>query len=355
MEQNQFGIEQITAEDRAYNGSRFSEVRDAIFANPYQKIWGRDGEPPLPYHKVMPSNVLRGILPFGQPYQFRQACERTVDSHADLRWGPDGRGFRRLIHSNGVCLTGLWEVTEETEYSGYFKKNSQALVAGRYSASAVTHRGQIRSLALAGKLFPTTDPNHAEPLRTASFFTMEDIGGEHTDYMNDAELRNSPNVTPWRQGIGLPILLLIGIVFILVDKKFTLRQVYSIAELGKPLDEPTRAPAFMRLLVAPNQPRIEGENLDIRNEILAQIFDKGDPAPKRTLTFHIEVTDEGTTRNILGFVRGKFKNWRRIGKLTFDNAVASYNGDFVIHFNHPGWRDDRNNPATAYRAALSRA
>ena len=353
MEKDYFGIEQVTQEDRAYNGSRFSEVREAIFANPYQKIWGRDGEPPLPHYDVTLANMLRGILPFGQPYLLRQASERTVDSHADLRWGPDGRGFRRLTRSNGVCMTGLWEITEETAYSGYFRKNSQALVAGRYSAGAVTDRGQIRSLALAVKLFPTTDPNHAEPLRTANFFTMEDVGGDYTDYMNDAELRNAPNVTPWRQGKGLLILLVVGIVFTLVDKNANLRQVYSIAELGKPLDEPTRAPAFMRLLVASDQPRIEGENLDFRDEVMAQIFDKGDPVPKRKLTFHIEVTDEGTTRNILGVVRRKFKNWHRIGKLTFDNAVVSYNGDFVIHFNHPGWRSDMNNPATAYRAALS--
>lgn len=136
--------------------------------------------------------------------------------------------------------------------------------------------------------------------------------------MNDAELRNAPNVTPWRQSKGLPILLVVGIVFTLVDKNANFRQVYSIAELGKPMDEPTRAPAFMRLLVASDQPRIEGENLDFRDEVMAQIFDKGDPVPKRKLTFHIEVTDEGTTRNILGVVRRKFKNWRKIGLLTFE-------------------------------------
>jgi len=33
----------------------------------------------------------------------------------------------------------------------------------------------------------------------------------------------------------------------------------------------------------------------------------------------------------------------------FDDAVASYNGDCVIHFNHPTWRDDRNDPLTATR------
>ena len=66
-----------------------------------------------------------------------------------------------------------------------------------------------------------------------------------------------------------------------------------------------------------HQPRIPGPDLDSRDEIMAQIFDRGDPTPKRTLTF--------------------------------DNAVISYNADFVIHFRHPTWRDDRNDPRTATR------
>ncbi len=355
MEQEDFGIEQVTQEDRAYNGSRFSQVREAIFANPYQRVWGREGEPPLPDYKTTLSLVLRGFLSLGRRYLFRQAAERAVDSHADLRWGLDGKGYRRLVHPNGLCLTGLWEITEETEYSGYFGKNSKALVIGRYSTGSEINRGRTRTLALVGKLFPITDPNHAEPLRTASFITQEDIGGDRTEYINDAEFRNAPNVTPWRRGKGLLILLVSGIVFTLVDKKSTLRQLYQIAELGKPLDEPTRTPEFMRLLVASDQPRIEGTTLDFRDEIMAQIFDKGDPAPKRTLTFHIEVTDEGTTQEFLGYTKRTFQNWRRIGKLTFDHAVVSYNGDHVIHFNHPGWREDRNDPATTLRAPLSKA
>lgn len=354
MTPSDFGIEGITEEDRAYNGSRFAEVRDAIFANPYQKVWGREGEPPLPFEKPALLNFVRGILPFARRYYFGQASKRSVDSHADLRWGPDGKGFRRLIHPNGVCLTGLWEITEDTEYSGCFKKNSRALVIGRYSTGAETKRGRIRAMALVGKLFPATDPNHPNPLQTASFLAMQDIGGDTTFYMNDAELRSAPDVTPWRGGIASFLgLAVASIVFVLVDRKATVRQLYQIAELGKPLDELTRAPLYMRLLVASEQPRIEGDHLDIRDEVLAQIFDKGDPIPKRRLVFHIEVTDEGWTLNILGFVRRRFKNWRRIGKLTFDNAVASYNGDRVIHFNHPGWRNQPNNPATANRAAIS--
>lgn len=349
MKPESFGTEGITEEDRAYHGSRFAEVRDAIFANPYQGLWGSEGQL-LPVYKVSLSSFLRGILPLGKQYLFRQAVERTVDSHADLRWGADGKGFRRLLHPNGVCLTGRWEITEETEYSGYFREGSQALLVGRYSTCCTeTRRGHTRSLSLVGKLFPTTDANHAEPLRTASFFTQQDIGGDYSNFINDAELRSAPDVTAWRRGGGVPILLITGLVFQRADKEPGQRQLYQIAELGKPENEPTRSPKFMRLLVADKQPKIEGDGLDFRDEVMAQIFDPGDATPKRTLTFNIEVTDEGSMRGPGVFQRVTFKNWRRIGRLVFDNAVISYNGDFVIHFNHPTWRADRNDPATATR------
>jgi hypothetical protein len=82
---------------------------------------------------------------------------------------------------------------------------------------------------------------------------------------------------------------------------------------------------------------------------MAHIYDKGDPRPKRALEFDIEVTDEGTTRGPQVYERRTFRNWRRIGRIRFTEAVASYNADFVIHFNHPTWRDDPDDPATATR------
>jgi hypothetical protein len=350
MAEEPFGTEEVTDADRAYQGTRFSDVRDALFANPYQRVWGRSGEPPLPVHNVTLAGLMRGALSIGMPYVFRQAVERSVDSGADLRWGHDRKGFRRLLHPNGVCLIGRWEISEQTEYSGYFTKGSAALVVGRYSTCCTeTRRGYSRSLSLVGKLFPTTDPNHATPLRTANFITQQEIGGDATDYINDAELRNAPDTTASRRGSGVPILLVTGAVFGRVDKQPTIRQLYQVAELGKPPDRPTRAPEFMRLLVSPGQPRIAGDALDFRDEIMAQIFDKGDPAPKRTLTFHIEVTDNGTTGGTALRQRRTFQNWRPIGRLTFDHAVVSYNGDSVIHFNHPTWRSDRNDPSTATR------
>ena len=350
MDSTHFGAEQVTEEDRGYMGSRFSEARAALFANPYQKVWGGPREPAFPTYDVTVASVLRGVLPLGPPYFFRQAVARAVDSKADLRWGADRKGFRRIIHPNGICLTGLWEISEQTHYSGYFRTGSRALAVARYSTCCKdTRRGRERSLSLVGKLFPTTDPGHSELLRTANFITQQDLGGDRTDYINDAELRNAPNTTSWRRGFGAPILLVEAILFSLIDKEPTQRQLYQIAELGKPDSEPTRAPAFIQLLVDPAQPRIPGEALDFRDEIMAQIYDRGDPVPKRSLIFHIEVTDEGSTHGPVFFQRRRFGNWTRIGRLVFGEAVASYNGDFVIHFNHPTWRDDRNDPSTATR------
>jgi hypothetical protein len=340
----------VTDEDRRYNGSRFSEVVHAVFANPYPRVWGGPGEPPLPVYEVTLRSVLGHVLPFLGSDQFRKASERAVDSGADLRWGPDGKGFRRLVHPNGVCLVGKWQIQEKTDYSGYFSQGSTALVIARYSTCCTeTRRGRTRSLSMVGKLFPTTDPNHAEPLRTANFITQEDIGGADTKYINDAELRNAPDTTASKRGAGAALLVAVGLIFNRVDRQPSIRQLYPIAELGKPAGQPTRAPEFMRLVVAPNQPRIAGADLDFRDEIMAQIFDRGDPVPKRTLTFDIEVTDDGLTAGPALRQRRTFKNWQRIGSMVFNDAVISYNGDSVIHFNHPTWRENRNDSATATR------
>ena len=217
-----FGAEATTPEDFSYRGSRYSDVRDALFANPYQQVWGGAGESALPVYPVTLSSVLRGVLTFGKRYLFLQASQRAVDAASDLRWGENGRGYRRLLHPNGVCLTGVWKITEETGYSGYFGKGSTALTVGRYSTCCTeTHRGHNRSLALVGKLFPTDDPGDPAEYRTANFITQQDIGGALTDTINDAEFLNSPDTTASRRGSGLPILMVTGIVLAIADKQPT--------------------------------------------------------------------------------------------------------------------------------------
>jgi hypothetical protein len=101
-----FGIEAFTDEDGAYRGSTFREIVEALWFNPYQRVWGDENEPPLPVYEVTLGSVLTGILSGMGRGLFQKATERAVDSHADLRWGPDRKGFRRLLHPNGICLTG---------------------------------------------------------------------------------------------------------------------------------------------------------------------------------------------------------------------------------------------------------
>src|SRR4051812_19532737 len=103
MADDDSGLEQLNAEDRAYAGSRFREVVGALFANPYQRVWGAAGEPPLPDQEVTVKTVFGGLLAMARN-RFEQASARTLDSGADLRWGPDRKGFARLLHPTGVCL-----------------------------------------------------------------------------------------------------------------------------------------------------------------------------------------------------------------------------------------------------------
>ncbi len=86
---------------------------------------------------------------------------------------------------------------------------------------------------------------------------------------------------------------------------------------------------------------------------LAHIFDKGDPEAKRVLKFDIAVSNKGSRQGFSLLPKGmlrQFEDWQTIGALIFANGVASsYNGDFVLHFAHPTWRKQRNDPATAVR------
>jgi hypothetical protein len=244
-------------------------------------------------------------------------------------------------------MTGLWDVTEETPYSGYFRKGSRGLMIARYSTCCTeTRRGNTRSLSMIGRIYPTTNPNHTEPLPTACFITQQDIGGEDTPNINSATLRNAPNTTVSRRGFAMPILLLSGLVFKKAEKQPTIRQVYQIAELGKAPGEPTRSPEFMQLTVAAGQPMIPGDDIDFRDEIMAHIYDLGDPTPKRKLVFNVETSDTGITSGLPVKERRDITNWKKIGTMTFDAAVVSFNGDHVFHVNHPAWREDRNDPRT---------
>lgn len=343
-----FGEQGMTAEDRNYAGSRYGEVRDALLANPYRE--GRFGQEPapLPMFRSSISNVWAGL--FRGQNHFRQASARTLDSRADLRWGADGKGYRRIIAPNGICVLGEWQITEDTRYTGYYAKGAKGLAIGRFSSDGnETKRGQRRSISLGLKIYPTTDPAHTDPLVPASVIVQEDLGGMRTDHLNDAELVNKPNVTVYRRGIYMLIMLRANMVFGKLDKVPDSRQAFQPAEIGTAPGTQTISPEHLRLKMTPGQSRIDGKGLDFRDEIYRFLFQPGEETPSGQIEFDIAVSDYGRKSGIPGFSRVKVDDWRSIGKLRFTECVASYNADHVIHFHHPKWRDDRNDPRTYIR------
>jgi hypothetical protein len=343
------GPQETTDEDRAYEGSRYAEVRQALYANPYRDGKAGQAPGPLPMFQSTICNAWRGTI--CPPAPLKQASARTVDTHNDLRWGPDGKGYRRILAPNGICVLGTWEITVDNPYTGYFQKGSKGLTIGRISSDGnETKRGQRRSISLGMKIYPTTEPNHATPLIPASVIAQEDLGGMHTDYVNDAELMNKPSVHAYRRGIYVLIMLRAGSYFTQLDKVPDVRLLFEVAELGKPRDVPTRCPEHMLLKMTPGQRRIEGAGLDFRDEVYAHIYrSSNDPEPTGAMEYDIFVSDNDRSIGFPGFKKVVVCDWQKIGTLRFTEAICSYNADHVIHFHHPGWRDDKNDPRTAIR------
>src|SRR5205814_1590727 len=87
-----------------------------------------------------------------------------------------------------------------------------------------TRRGRMRSLAMVGRVYPTTDPNHPDPLPTANFITQQDIAGEKVKDINQAVLRNAPNTTLPRRRLGAPVLMATGLALKIAETQPTIRQ-----------------------------------------------------------------------------------------------------------------------------------
>ncbi len=347
------GPQEMTAEDRSYRGSRYADVRKALFENPYRGGASGQEPGPLPMFRSTIRNAWKGL--FSGENKFRQASARSMDSQADLRWGPDGKGWRRIIAPNGICVLGTWEITENSIYTGYFQKGSKGLTIGRFSSDGnETKRGMRRSFSLGMKIYPTLDPEHESPLIPASVIVQEDLGGMRTPYINDAELVNTPSVHSYRRGIYFLIMIRAGLIFQRLDKVGDARQVYQPAELGKDPNVPAHAPAHLMFRMAQGQRRVEGKGLDFRDEIYGHMFNPGDTVPTGSMVFDICVSSSSRKTGVRGLSNVAIDDWQRIGTLRFNEAVCSYNGDHVIQFHHPRWRDDRNDPKTYVRVKEER-
>ncbi len=296
--------------ETSYKGSRFSDTWSTVLEGPYQN---------LPQEKVTVRSFMSGVL-----NNLQKASERTLATGDDTL-----PYFQKLLHPNGICMAGTWNITEPSRYSGYFKQGSQGLIILRGSAAlSQINRGEKRSFGLAGKIYPTIDPNHQKPLKTANFFTIDNLAGTYSKNFLDSPMTN--DITSI--GFGLDNLSQLGILnaannaFSAAEKTLnrvlSVRQLYQVSELGE--QDPKSAITPLWLKVA-GRPETRSLNKDFRDDIRV---------PLRTgiLYFDIFVSSEGNL--------GKDKVWQKIGYIAVDQESTSEGCDHRLHFQHPGWRND---------------
>ena len=300
----------VRADRDSYAGSRFSEVWSTVASDPYRE---------LPDARLRPRDALRLL----SKNLYRDA-RRTLEPREDLL-----PAFDKQVHPAGICLAGSWHISEPTAYTGLFRTGTHALLIARASDALGEHRPhKLRFMGLAGKLYPTSDPEHREPLPTANFFTLENLGGSHTPRFVDASL--TTDLLPVRPHAGLlaksPLGAVAGPAFMLADRALSptramIRQLYPIAELGEPASTHTHAPIVMRLVGASDSRRVDTP--DLREELAMANHPAG-------LRFAIEVAD----RRSAAFTNG----FQRIGEIHFTQSVASWSGDHRLHFHHARYR-----------------
>ncbi|MFW7380739.1 MAG: hypothetical protein ACOH5I_18135 [Oligoflexus sp.] len=302
--------------DAPYEGSYFRDVWDELIAEPYEE---------LPQNKVTIKKFFLGARNL-----ILEASKRTLSEGYDIL-----PYFEKLVHPNGICFKGTWNITEENPYTGYFRPGTEAMIIVRASTalSNTTRQSGARSFGVAGKIYPTNDPYHTEPLKTANFFTINDLGGERKDYFLDAENTNdilavTPTLTAFAHS------LVGAAVFAFFPKSedsnvqtALVRELYPISELGEAPDSEIVTPVWLKITGSAETPRVLRD--DFRDELDMQNYPKG-------IRFDISVASEGK--------RIGDKDWQKIGFIDLDESVVSVACDHKLHFAHPKRRDVHVNP-----------
>ena len=233
--------------------------------------------------------------------------------------------FDKLAHPNGICFKGIWSIEEDNIYSGYFKKDSKALIIARAStALSETTSEYKRAFGFAGKLFGTTNPNKINKGNSANFFLIDDLGGTDAKYYRDVALSNDPlasfNFTVIKNMLYASK---VAYTFSQVDKNSGIRQLYEISQLGEKGNKNIITPKWMKIEASKINKKIDAK--DFRDELKIKNGDN--------LEFDIFVANK--------MVDDK-KIWKKIGVIRLDTSVVSNSCDHRLHFHHPKWRDDLN-------------
>jgi hypothetical protein len=288
-----------------------------LINNQFQAVWDQliiDTVDKLPQDTVSFTKLFSG----GKDIILGDAT-RTLDEHANIL-----QPFNKLAHPNGVCFKGTWNIYADTKYSGYFKKNSKALIIVRAStAMSNTRQGEIRSFGFAGKIFPTMNPNKILQENTANFFLIDDLGGTRAAHYTDVALTNEPSISKNSEVFkSFLYVLKLARTFSQVDKNPSIRQVYEISQLGESNNDTAITPRWMKVAAKQGQ-TVEAK--DFRDELRI--------TENKKLVFSISVASEKINNK---------KDWKNIGTIALDTSVISKSCDHRLHFHHPVWKSNLN-------------
>jgi hypothetical protein len=289
-----------------YEGSHFRDVWGQVTTDPYGT---------LPQNEVKVSKFFSGLKDL-----MLENSKRTLSDQSDLL-----PYFDKLLHPNGICLKGTWNITEENPYTGAFRAGTKYKIIGRAStALSNTRADKNRAFGFAGKIFPTADEFHGEPLKTANFFTIEDLGGTRKRHFMDSVNTNdiiliSPSVTAFLNSLeGLVVVRDFPLAEGSNLQTALIRELYPISELGLQEGETAVTPIWLKIDAAEGMPRID--ELDFRDELNKDYYPNG-------LRFSISVASKGS--------RFGLKAWQKIGFIDVEETVVSESCDHRLHFSHP--------------------
>lgn len=308
------GLLLLAGSSAALADSRFNDVQAVVFGMP------KTAESPveqaelavyaagqLPQYPVTASRMVVGGVNL-----LRRDAERTLRDTVDFY-----PRLEKLVHANGICLAGRWQIDSATPYTGYFKQGAEGLWLGRASVSlSETKRGQPRGFAMAGKLFPTLDPTKTVP--TASFFLADVLSGTQREHYLQTAMTNQPKIG--FRFAAIPLMFQVSRAFSGLDKQAGYRPVDNIAALGEPVaGSAIRAPKFLMLRPSPNNPL--NDAVDFRDELNLS------KAHAPAWQWQIWVSDQASSPTDEG--------WQKIGQITANQSIVSYGCDRQLHFAHP--------------------
>ncbi len=285
-----------------YEGSTAQDIWSQVTSTPYLS---------LPKNKISYRSLFKGFKS-----KIKQSANRTLSNKSDIL-----PYFDKLAHPNGICLKGTWNITEDNPYTGYFKKDSEAIIIARSSvALSRTTVGSNRGFGLAGKIFPTLDEN--QRVKTANFFLIDDLGGTKAPHYTGVEMTNEPEVSKTLAVIkNIAYSIKLALTFGKADSNPGIRQLYQISEISE--TDNTVTPKWMMIKARKGQ---DVNERDFRDELNIE---------NRASNILFDIYATSTEVN-------KKKQWKNLGYIEFTESTVSESCDHRLHFNHPKWKSNLN-------------